>query len=302
MPGFLVNRFIDLTEKDCKYFKCGICFNIFIDPVETQCGHSFCKRCLIECIQNDLCQCPNCNQPFKRKRSIAFMNDPKTIFIYKYVFQHNSIANTFISRLKVKCDFESNGCREVMEIKSLSDHIIFCRFKYRMCEICGIYFEINYGHNCFEPMTSDQDSWKTMFEKPSGLFENPKPIQVKMANIYIDNFGMLWNKHLQNNPSDREQILFRNHLIPNLAVDMNSRGIFLEQQSITNFQINYESMQELVYCSDPTLNLIVIKPQMRIFIDIVHRFNLCNNELGTVNGCFDFGTQGFIAAKLRFVQ
>jgi Lon protease-like protein len=50
------------TEED---FDCPVCFDLLINPVTTSCGHTMCRKCLLESIDNSSAaiKCPQCRRP-----------------------------------------------------------------------------------------------------------------------------------------------------------------------------------------------------------------------------------------------
>lgn len=44
---------------------CIICFGIYEDPRILDCGHSFCYRCIVSMISNNIIECPICRSVFR---------------------------------------------------------------------------------------------------------------------------------------------------------------------------------------------------------------------------------------------
>lgn len=53
------NKLLELTE-------CIICSEPFNKCMLTKCGHSFCEKCILDCININNC-CPTCKTPLKKE-------------------------------------------------------------------------------------------------------------------------------------------------------------------------------------------------------------------------------------------
>ena len=153
MPGFEESKFIDLTERVANHLMCSICLNIFDNAVMSECGHSFCKACVQQWVEGQHNKCPNCKTQFSRKRMISNENQ---VFIAGYVFKPNFTANGIISDLKTKCEFEFNGCPEVMDFGLLSTHMKVC--EHRLCKTCGSIAGRPEVHNCEQILSKSESS------------------------------------------------------------------------------------------------------------------------------------------------
>jgi hypothetical protein len=133
MPGFGISRFIDLNESLETHLSCGICYGIFNNPVETQCGHIFCEDCIKQWFNGNNKSCPFCKQQIgnKRRKNSTYDNSFDSYVIFsktnKILLMIDSINN-----LKIKCDFEANGCKEVTKLGLLSKHLEICN--YNLCQ------------------------------------------------------------------------------------------------------------------------------------------------------------------------
>jgi hypothetical protein len=73
-------------------------------------------------------------------------------------WETNRNFNNLINDLKIKCDFVSNGCKEVLELGSLSKHLEEC--DYNLCISCGLKMGKKVEHNCIELLKKERDYYK----------------------------------------------------------------------------------------------------------------------------------------------
>jgi len=66
MPGYELDRFVDLTETEKTELVCSICQDIFKNPVFTSCcSQTFCEECINEWLEK------NASCPYDRKELSA---------------------------------------------------------------------------------------------------------------------------------------------------------------------------------------------------------------------------------------
>ncbi|CAD8078980.1 unnamed protein product [Paramecium primaurelia] len=94
-----------------KYLKCIICSAVFDEPTRLRCGHTFCKLCISQWL-NDHSTCPECRSEAKRKN-----------------FQIDRIAAGIISELDVYCSNKNYGCKWKGVIDRLESHQRKCTAK-----------------------------------------------------------------------------------------------------------------------------------------------------------------------------
>ena len=178
MAGFDSNRFVDLNEREENHLKCGICLNIFNNAVNSECGHTFCKQCIQDWIYSNRMVCPECRQVFStRKRCIASTENDNLVAIKSFVFSRNLKVNSIVSELKTKCDFDFNGCQEVVEFGLISSHLNKC--EHRFCKICNILMTKVDEHNCFELMKNERNEWQLKYENSE---QTVKELTQKLEN------------------------------------------------------------------------------------------------------------------------
>ena len=95
------------------------------------CRQTYCSDCINKWIEA-FNTCPNDRQPLNRNG----LSQPS-----------NALINLF-NKLKIKCDFHSNGCQQILRTNELSNHLLICDFKpNKKCKTCGIE-EFNEIHDC----------------------------------------------------------------------------------------------------------------------------------------------------------
>ncbi|CAG2104729.1 unnamed protein product [Medioppia subpectinata] len=131
--------------------------------VDTRCGHTFCHECLNQWLSRPQTtkECPECRQPLaSRKRSRSqTIGDNSLVIGGNVLVEKNRRINEMIGKLKIRCDYEWNGCPEVCPLESLSTHLKTCQHK--LCQTCGLSVNpISDDHNCIEDMKRDRNEWQ----------------------------------------------------------------------------------------------------------------------------------------------
>ncbi|CAG2116326.1 unnamed protein product, partial [Medioppia subpectinata] len=160
------DRFPDLSVVEslslADSLKCGICLNVLDKAVDTRCGHTFCHECLNQWLSRPQTtkECPECRQPLaSRKRSRSQSTDANEVIIGGNVLVgKNRRINEMIGKLKIRCEYEWNGCPEVCPLESLSTHLKTCQHKW--CQTCGLSVGlVRDDHNCIEGLKRDRNEW-----------------------------------------------------------------------------------------------------------------------------------------------
>ncbi len=132
MPGFDKTRFVDLIESESEEFTCGICLGIFCDPIETKCCRkTYCFDCINDWILDNN-SCPN-------DRNLLSNND---------LIRPSKITINLLSKLRIRCDYQSMGCEEVIGLDSILSHCERC--PYNECLECGLKLGKIEEHNCVQ--------------------------------------------------------------------------------------------------------------------------------------------------------
>ena len=91
---------------------CVICTEVLKDPVQCRRNeHHFCRNCIVEHLKHSR-TCPTCKDP---------------LTVETLVKAQRFLAST-LSSLKIYCDNSQRGCRAVVELGSLNNHVASCGF------------------------------------------------------------------------------------------------------------------------------------------------------------------------------
>lgn len=179
MAGFDRNRFVGLPDNIAEGLTCSICLNVFSNPVITECYHTFCKRCLQQTIHNGSDSCPQCRQRLSPKRSVGTADSDNTIIILRdqrmYVVGRNLALNDVINSLQIRCEYDFNGCQELIQLSLLSSHLKQCHHRY--CKTCELNVKRDEQHDCIRALKRDRDLWKSKSD------DSQKTIDSLKANL-----------------------------------------------------------------------------------------------------------------------
>ena len=107
--GYEDERFVTKVDHN---LHCVICTEVLKDPVQCRRNeHHFCRNCIIEHLKHSR-TCPTCKDP---------------LTVETLVKAQRFLANT-LSSLKIYCDNSQRGCRAVVELGSLNNHVASCGF------------------------------------------------------------------------------------------------------------------------------------------------------------------------------
>ncbi|CAG2104125.1 unnamed protein product [Medioppia subpectinata] len=191
MPGYPTECFVDLSPELADEIQCSICLCVLCDAVDTKCRHSYCYECIEQWLtsQTGAKLCPECKQSVANKygknskKAKYNKRDPKLNALLignDVVVYRNRRVNAIIGRLRVKCEWEANGCPHVMALDALAGHSANC--EYRVCDWCGLLCTPNDGngeHDCVLALLSDRDGWRDHYvAETNRLSQNIKNLQL----------------------------------------------------------------------------------------------------------------------------
>ncbi|XP_054167319.1 E3 ubiquitin-protein ligase NRDP1-like [Oppia nitens] len=121
--GYEKHRFVGLTEPESQEFTCGICLGIFCEPtVVPCCRQTYCYGCISEWLSNKN-SCPNDRQGLTASQ----------------LYYPQRLVINLLAKLKIHCNFQSNGCQTVLDLEILASHADSCPYNpYRRCSVCDV--------------------------------------------------------------------------------------------------------------------------------------------------------------------
>ena len=186
MAGFEINRIVGLDSKFAETIQCSICLLILNNPLMTKCGHNYCNQCLKETVEKGVKSLPDCRKVFTKKRPKESSDNSNVVFRRNrnvFVFSKNFTLRAMIGKLKISCDYDSNGCKESVELESLSQHMTRC--EYRFCKTCEFRpIGESDEHNCIEVLKNESNEWKEKYEKSLNTIKELED-KLKAENIRI---------------------------------------------------------------------------------------------------------------------
>ena len=116
--GYIATMFVSRIDRN---LLCGICAGVFKKPLVTRCGHTYCEECLEQWL-NAACHgdktCPEC------RREVTMCKTAPVLAL-----------RGVIDELSVECQNSTNGCRMVLKLGDLENHLKNCG--YTLVECCG---------------------------------------------------------------------------------------------------------------------------------------------------------------------
>jgi hypothetical protein len=139
MPGYEKSQFVSLSQIEEDELLCGICFGIFLEPIVTPCcRQTYCNECILEWLnENNICP-----QDRSNLKSEALIQPPRLVI-------------NMLNKLQIKCSFLENGCKEVVLLEKLRQHMDCCKYNPKgICRECGVKNGDRGLHNCVENLLS----------------------------------------------------------------------------------------------------------------------------------------------------
>ena len=170
------NNFFGVSEEDINEFTCGICFEIFVNPVFTQCCRQiYCFDCINQWL-GEHNTCPNDRQQLSSNGLI----------------QPNRALLNIFNNLKVKCNYNLNGCQEILKVKELANHLLNCDFRpNRKCKTCETIREKDKIHDCLENIKIKnielKENNKDLVNEISKYFEEKDKLDKEISDLKTEN-------------------------------------------------------------------------------------------------------------------
>ncbi|XP_028406759.1 kelch-like protein 5 [Dendronephthya gigantea] len=122
--GYDDERFVNKVDAR---LLCPICFKVVKDPVQCPNEHHFCRSCIQKCLKETSETCPTCQHHLTEETLVK----PTRFFMET------------LDSLKIRCDYASRGCREVVELEFLDRHVESCGYSPTRCTNTGCSEVIN---------------------------------------------------------------------------------------------------------------------------------------------------------------
>ncbi|XP_054161186.1 E3 ubiquitin-protein ligase NRDP1-like [Oppia nitens] len=127
--GYDKKRFVISTTgapNDLDEFVCTICMDVLDDPVFSHqcCRQSYCRQCIGQWLK----QVPSCP------------NDRSPLTMDDLIGQSRAFTN-LLDQLRIRCDYNANGCPETPRLADLAVHTVQCRYNPTgdsECSQCGV--------------------------------------------------------------------------------------------------------------------------------------------------------------------
>ncbi len=120
--GLEIIRFVK-SNKIEKEFICSICRDVIHVPkqINSGCEHIFCYECITLLIENEkFLKCPNDRNPIEE----PYFKNPSRYWLNNYY------------RLKIKCYYQLNGCKAIVELQDLEKHETCCEHNPESIVVC----------------------------------------------------------------------------------------------------------------------------------------------------------------------
>ena len=128
-------------EVDSKLL-CPICSNVLKDPVQCQNEHYFCRSCIKKHLHENSETCPMCQDHLTQE---TLSKPPR-------------LLTNMLECLKIRCEHAKRGCRELIKLEFLHQHVKSCGYSPTRCTNSGCFQVINqhekerheprYQHGC----------------------------------------------------------------------------------------------------------------------------------------------------------
>ncbi len=116
--GYEEERFKD--KVDIK-LQCSVCLKVLKDPVQCPNEHYFCRSCIQKSLRKNSEACPMCQHHLTEET----LTKPPRILM------------GFLQSLEIRCDHENRGCRELVKLEFLDQHVHSCGYSPTRCTNVG---------------------------------------------------------------------------------------------------------------------------------------------------------------------
>ena len=113
-------------EVDSKLL-CPICSNVLKDPVQCQNEHYFCRSCIKKHLHENSETCPMCQDHLTQE---TLSKPPR-------------LLTNMLECLKIRCEHAKRGCRELIKLEFLHQHVKSCGYSPTRCTNSGCFQVIN---------------------------------------------------------------------------------------------------------------------------------------------------------------
>ena len=167
------NKYKNKDENDINII-CPICLNILNNPKccssKTN-SHSFCKECIdINLKKNN--KCPMCQQKFEYKT--------------------NSLINNVLYKLKFKCCFEKNGCKQIINYLDYFNHAKNCNYKI-------YYYECHINKYNLNNLQYEECKYRADYKEMEKHFKNHEMEKVKCIFCHKSYLRINSQEHFEKN-------------------------------------------------------------------------------------------------------
>ncbi|XP_035681719.1 LON peptidase N-terminal domain and RING finger protein 1-like [Branchiostoma floridae] len=162
---------------DSEDFECSLCMRLFYNPVTTPCGHSFCRDCLLRCLDHDN-KCPLCK--FCLKTYLAERRDKVTDTIDKII--KHFLGKDHVKRQAIQDE-------EVAELARLTEQmpIFVCTVAYPTVPCPLHIFEPRYRlmlRRCLE--TGTRQFGMCIYSPDGGYMEHGTVLEIRDVSFMPD--------------------------------------------------------------------------------------------------------------------
>ena len=116
--GYEEERFKD--KVDIK-LQCSVCLKVLKDPVQCPNEHYFCRSCIQKSLRENSEACPMCQHHLTEE---TLTKPPR-------------ILTELLEGLEIRCDHENRGCRELIKVEFLDQHVDSCGYSPTRCTNVG---------------------------------------------------------------------------------------------------------------------------------------------------------------------